>query len=99
GGPVPEESTINVGIQIAGALENAAEVGIIHRDLKPGNTMVTAKGTVKVLDFGLARLFRSDDENVTESLNSTGGVGGTLPYMAPEQLRGEPADFRSDIYS
>jgi serine/threonine protein kinase len=98
-GPIPEETAINVGIQIASALENAADVGIVHRDLKPSNTMMTSKGSVKVLDFGLARLFRADDEGITESIDSAGGVAGTLPYMAPEQLRGEPADFRSDIYS
>jgi eukaryotic-like serine/threonine-protein kinase len=98
GGPVPEETAVNVGIQIASALENATEVGIVHRDLKPKNAMITLKGNVKVLDFGLARLFRSDDENITESIDA-GGLAGTLPYMAPEQLRGEPADFRSDIYS
>jgi serine/threonine protein kinase len=98
-GPILEETAINVGIQIASALENAADVGIVHRDLKPSNTMITSKGSVKVLDFGLARLFRADDEGITESIDSAGGVAGTLPYMAPEQLRGEPADFRSDIYS
>jgi serine/threonine protein kinase/tetratricopeptide (TPR) repeat protein len=97
--PIPEETAISIGIQIASALENAAEVGVIHRDLKPSNTMITFKGNVKVLDFGLARLLRSDDENVTESFDNTGGAVGTLPYMAPEQLRGGPADFRSDIYS
>jgi len=98
-GPVPEEVGISVGIQIASALENAAEEGIVHRDLKPSNTMVTTRGSVKVLDFGLARLLQSEDVNITESFDSAGGVGGTLPYMSPEQLRGEPADFRSDIYS
>src|ERR1700733_5543441 len=98
-GPIPEETAIGIGIQIASALENAAEVGVIHRDLKPSNTMITFKGNVKVLDFGLARLLRSDEENVTESFDNTGGAVGTVPYMAPEQLRGEPADFRSDIYS
>jgi len=99
GGPVPEEIAITFGIQIASALENAAEAGIVHRDLKPSNTMITIKGDVKVLDFGLARLLRSDDVNITESYDSAEGVVGTLPYMAPEQLKGEPADFRSDVYS
>ncbi|MGC1364951.1 MAG: protein kinase, partial [Candidatus Acidiferrum sp.] len=99
GGPVPEETAINLGIQIASALENAAEVKIVHSDLKPGNTMITSKGTVKILDFGLARVFRSDADSVTVSLDNPGGVAGTLPYMAPEQLRGDPADFRSDLYS
>ena len=98
-GPLPEETAIVLGIQIASALETAAEVGIVHRDLKPSNTMITLKGDVKVLDFGLARLLRSGDENVTETLDSAVGAPGTLPYMAPEQLRGEPADFRSDVYA
>jgi serine/threonine protein kinase len=98
-GLVAEDTVINLGIQIASALESAAEVGIVHRDLKPSNTMITTKGNVKVLDFGLARLLESSDINITESFESADGVGGTLPYMAPEQLRGEPPDFRSDIYS
>jgi serine/threonine protein kinase/tetratricopeptide (TPR) repeat protein len=98
-GPIPEETAIGIGIQIASALESASEVGVVHRDLKPNNTMITVKGIVKVLDFGLAKLFRSEDENVTESFDSTRGVAGTLPYMAPEQLRGDAADFRGDIYS
>jgi serine/threonine protein kinase/tetratricopeptide (TPR) repeat protein len=98
-GRLPEETAVLMGIQIASALESAGEAGIVHRDLKPSNTMITSKGDVKVLDFGLARLLRSEDENVTETLDNAGGPVGTLPYMAPEQLRGEPADFRSDVYS
>jgi serine/threonine protein kinase/tetratricopeptide (TPR) repeat protein len=98
-GPVSEEVAITIGIQVASALESAAEEGIVHRDLKPSNTMITKKGNVKVLDFGLAKSLESEDLNVTESFTSGGGVGGTLPYMAPEQLRGEAPDFRSDIYS
>lgn len=96
-GTMPEEEGISVGVQIASALESAAEAGIIHRDLKPSNTMITAKGNVKVLDFGLAKLFQND-ENLTETLDE-GGAAGTLPYMPPEVLKGEGADFRSDIYS
>jgi len=98
GSPLPEETAIGVGIQIASALEHAADEGIVHRDLKPNNTIITTKANVKVLDFGLARLFRCD-ENITESTDYAWGIAGTLPYMSPEQLRGEPADFRSDIYS
>jgi serine/threonine-protein kinase len=98
-GPLPEETAVLLGIQIASALENAAEAGIVHRDLKPSNTMVTPQGNVKVLDFGLARLLRSDEKDITETLDSVDGAAGTLPYMAPEQLRGEAADFRSDVYS
>jgi serine/threonine protein kinase/tetratricopeptide (TPR) repeat protein len=97
-GPIVEETAISIGVQISSALEHAAEQGIVHRDLKPNNTIITSKGNVKVLDFGLARLLRSD-ENITESIDSTEGVIGTLPYMSPEQLKGEPADVRSDIYS
>jgi serine/threonine-protein kinase len=98
-GPIPEETAILTGTEIASALESAAEVGIVHRDLKPSNTMLTSQGDVKLLDFGLARLLQSDDANITESVDSMGGAAGTLPYMAPEQLKGAPADFRSDVYS
>jgi serine/threonine-protein kinase len=98
-GPLPEETAILLGTQIASALENAVEAGIVHRDLKPSNTMLTSQGYIKLLDFGLARLLRSEDANITETVESLGGAVGTLPYMAPEQLKGEPADFRSDVYS
>jgi serine/threonine protein kinase/tetratricopeptide (TPR) repeat protein len=95
-----EKEVIKLGVQIAEALEEAHEHGVIHRDLKPGNVMVTAKGRVKVLDFGLARLLQARSEVVasTENLTEMRAVAGTLPYMAPEQLRGEPADARTDIY-
>jgi serine/threonine protein kinase len=98
-GPLPEEIAISLGTQIASALENAAEVGIVHRDLKPGNAMITPKGSIKVLDFGLAKLFRPADESLTQSLTNISECAGTLPYMAPEQLKGESTDFRTDIYA
>jgi serine/threonine-protein kinase len=72
--------------------------GIIHRDLKPGNLRETLDGRLKILDFGLARTLNSDLD-VTQSIATTSGVVGTLPYMAPEQLRGEYADVRTDIYA
>ena len=100
GRPLPEKEVIRLGGQIAEALEEAHEHGVIHRDLKPPNIMLTAKGRVKVLDFGLARLLhpRSEDAG-TEDQIETGVLAGTLPYMAPEQLRGEAADARTDIYA
>jgi eukaryotic-like serine/threonine-protein kinase len=98
-GPLPEEEAQSVGLQIASALSDAAEVGIIHRDLKPSNVMLSLKKDVKILDFGLAKLLQTNETEVTQSCDEIPNAAGTLPYMSPEQLRGEPADFRSDIYS
>ncbi|HXJ07068.1 MAG TPA: protein kinase [Candidatus Acidoferrum sp.] len=98
-GTLPEKEWISISLQIAAALEEAHEHGIVHQDLKPGNIMVTPKGQVKVLDFGLARLLDADTgAEVTATLTQTDGAG-TLPYMAPEQLRGDPVDARTDIFS
>jgi serine/threonine protein kinase/Flp pilus assembly protein TadD len=99
GAPLAEKDALVIGVQIAKALEDAHDHGILHRDLKPANLMVTTKGQVKVLDFGLAKLLRISVTALTESLDVTSGVVGTLPYMAPEQLRGELPDFRSDLYA
>ncbi|MCH7985462.1 MAG: protein kinase [Acidobacteria bacterium] len=100
GGPLPEKEITRLGMQLAEALEEAHERGVVHRDLKPGNVMVTPKGQAKILDFGLAKLLRPVSETATtESFTETQGVAGTLPYMAPEQLRGLAPDHRSDIYS
>src|SRR5579863_2428913 len=98
-GPLPEKEWIAISLQIAAALEEAHEHGIVHQDLKPGNIMVTPKGQVKVLDFGLARLLETDSgAEVTATLTQTDGAG-TLPYMSPEQLQGNPVDGRTDIVS
>jgi len=96
-GPLPEKEVLLLGAQLLDGLRAAHAEGIIHRDLKPGNLRETLDGRVKILDFGLARTLQSDLD-VTQSLATT-GVVGTLPYMAPEQLRGEHADVRTDIYS
>jgi eukaryotic-like serine/threonine-protein kinase len=100
GGALPEKDDAAFGAQIADALEEAHERGVVHRDLKPANILVTSKGRIKVLDFGLARLLRPVGQtDLTASLTGTPAAAGTLPYMAPEQLQGEPAEARSDIYA
>lgn len=98
-GPLSERGAAELGAQIAEALEEAHERGVLHRDLKPGNIIVTPKGRVKVLDFGLAQLLReAGDVTQTQGLTEAGSTTGTLAYMAPEQLLGLPADPRTDLY-
>src|SRR6267154_2036543 len=79
------------------ALEAAHRLGFLHRDLKPGNVVLTAAGTPKILDFGLAGLLHAS-QTMTD-LTQAGAVFGSLPYMAPEQLRGESGDSRTDVYA
>jgi eukaryotic-like serine/threonine-protein kinase len=103
-GAIPIEQAIPFAIQIAEALSALHDRGVIHRDLKPSNVMLTAGG-VKLLDFGLAKLRDGEyAEVVTEptkslSLTDPGSIVGTLPYMAPEQIEGQPVDTRTDIFS
>jgi eukaryotic-like serine/threonine-protein kinase len=98
-GPLPEKEIVSSGGQIAAALEEAHEHGIVHRDLKPANVMVTPKGQAKVLDFGLAKLLLPFDAATTQTIGESQAIAGTLPYMAPEQLQGEPVDGRTDIHA
>jgi TolB-like protein/tRNA A-37 threonylcarbamoyl transferase component Bud32/Flp pilus assembly protein TadD len=98
-----EKEVAALGLQIAQALEEAHEHGIIHRDLKPANIAITSKGQVKVLDFGLAKLFDPTRgglkaETLTQSVDDSHLIG-TLPYMAPEQVNGEHIDARADIWA
>ncbi len=102
--PLPEQETTRLAIQIATALEEAHQHGIIHRDLKPSNILVTDKGSVKLLDFGLAKLYEQDasiSSLPTADMPETqaGAILGTVAYMSPEQAQGKPADARSDIFS
>src|SRR5262249_47081084 len=95
------ETAIRYGVQIADALAHAQERGVVHRDLKSSNVIITPEGRVKVLDFGLAKrvIEKSEDATRSEPLTEAGSVAGTLAYMAPEVLRGEPADARSDLWA
>jgi eukaryotic-like serine/threonine-protein kinase len=107
GGALPVEDALRLALQIAEALEAAHDKGVIHRDLKPANVMVTRDGTVKVLDFGLAKAF-SDDESTANAAQSPslsvamtqqGLVLGTAGYMSPEQASGQSTDQRADIWA
>ncbi len=92
-GPFALKEAMNVAEQVLLGLAKAHSLGIVHRDIKPANIMLMPDGAVKIVDFGLAKFPRDI------SLTSPGGVVGTVPYMSPEQLRGDPLDARTDIWS
>jgi Tol biopolymer transport system component len=107
-GPLPLEEAVSIGAQVADALEAAHEQGIIHRDLKPANVKVRPDGTVKVLDFGLAKAMdpaaaagasATMSPTLTARATQLGTIIGTAAYMAPEQARGKPVDKRADIWA
>jgi serine/threonine-protein kinase len=103
-GPLPESRARAIAIEVAEGLQYAHEEGLVHRDLKPGNIILTPRGRAKVLDFGLARLLREENQEDTPtdsgSLRSDSGLlVGTFPYMAPEQVTGNVVDARTDVYA
>ena len=105
-GPIPLDEALPIAKQIAEALEAAHEAGVIHRDLKPANIKVREDGTVKVLDFGLAKALDPNPEGdpsqsptLTAAATQMGVIMGTAAYMSPEQARGKPVDKRADIWA
>jgi tetratricopeptide (TPR) repeat protein len=99
-GPLSEPETLRLGEQLALGLAAAHEQGVVHRDVKPSNLRLTSEGRLKIVDFGLAkRLEAGADLDATQTVTDPHVRAGTLPYMAPEQLRGQPPDTRSDIYA
>src|SRR5690606_24855646 len=97
-GPLPLERVVHLCVQVCGSVEEAHSKGIVHRDLKPENVMVAyaPPDTVKVLDFGLAKLL---DHDSSLRVTRAGTIVGTPYYMAPEHIRGQAVDRRSDIYA
>ena len=102
GGALPERQVISYAVQVARGLAAAHARGIVHRDLKPENLFLTRDGRVKILDFGVAKLIHApapDDATMAvDDLTGPGAAVGTVGYMAPEQVRGEPIDHRADIF-
>jgi TolB-like protein/Tfp pilus assembly protein PilF len=100
-GPLSPREVVRYGLQISDALAHAHDRGVSHRDLKSANVIITPDGRAKVVDFGLASRLKREavDETTMPTALEAGAVAGTLPYMAPEQLRGDPGDMRSDVWA
>jgi serine/threonine protein kinase/tetratricopeptide (TPR) repeat protein len=100
GRPLAEGEVLQLGKQLASGLETAHRQGVIHRDLKPSNLKVTPEGQLKILDFGLAFLMKAEaDTTATAPMTNTYSDAGTVPYMAPEQIKGMHPDARADVWS
>ncbi len=101
GRPLAEADVFQLGKQLASGLEAAHKEGVIHRDLKPANVKITPDGRLKILDFGLAYILKTEatETTATASLTETYSDAGTLPYMAPEQVKGQKPDARADVWS
>lgn len=99
-GELPEKEVLRLGAQLADALDAAHRAGVVHRDLKPGNLRLTSDGQLKVLDFGLAQAAPPATATKPDSQTASAvNTSGTVPYMAPEQLRGEKVDGRADVWA
>ena len=104
-GAIPLDEALGTAQQIADGLEAAHDKGIVHRDLKPANVKINPEGTVKVLDFGLAKMGETpaadsqDSPTLSMAATQAGVILGTAAYMAPEQARGKPVDKRADIWA